>query len=53
MHGFYDEGNLTELYTRVLQFLGTNIGLATQGAAGIGTNAGTPPTQHTDAARQA
>ena len=46
MHGFYDEGNLAELYTRVLQFLGTNIGPATQGAAAVGANEGTSPTTH-------
>jgi len=26
MHGFYDEANRTELYTDLLQFIGTNIG---------------------------
>jgi dipeptidyl aminopeptidase/acylaminoacyl peptidase len=26
MHGFYDETNLTELYTNLVQFLGANIG---------------------------
>lgn len=26
MHGFYDEGNRTELYTALLQFIGTNLG---------------------------
>jgi dipeptidyl aminopeptidase/acylaminoacyl peptidase len=25
-HGFYDEANVTELYTRMLQFIGANIG---------------------------
>ncbi len=33
MHGFYDEANLTELYTRVLQFLGSNIGPGAQTVA--------------------
>ena len=26
MHGFYDEGNLTELYTNLVQFVGSSIG---------------------------
>ncbi|MEO8810841.1 MAG: prolyl oligopeptidase family serine peptidase, partial [Rhodanobacter sp.] len=26
MHGFYDEADVTELYTRMLQFIGANIG---------------------------
>lgn len=26
MHGFYDEANITELYTQMLQFIGSNIG---------------------------
>jgi dipeptidyl aminopeptidase/acylaminoacyl peptidase len=26
MHGFYDEGNVTELYTKMLEFIGSNIG---------------------------
>ena len=26
MHGFYDETNITELYTKLVQFLGANIG---------------------------
>ncbi|OOG53579.1 alpha/beta fold hydrolase [Rhodanobacter sp. C03] len=30
MHGFYDEANITELYTRMLQFVGSSIG------AGVG-----------------
>jgi len=46
MHGFYDEANLAELYTRVLQFLAGSIGPGTQRAAGSGASAGTPPTAH-------
>lgn len=26
MHGFYDEANVTELYTKMLDFIGANIG---------------------------
>jgi dipeptidyl aminopeptidase/acylaminoacyl peptidase len=26
MHGFYDEGNITELYTKMLEFIGASIG---------------------------
>lgn len=26
MHGFYDEGNITELYTKMLDFIGSSIG---------------------------
>jgi dipeptidyl aminopeptidase/acylaminoacyl peptidase len=26
MHGFYDEANITELYTKMLEFIGSNIG---------------------------
>ncbi|HEY9513215.1 MAG TPA: S9 family peptidase [Rhodanobacter sp.] len=46
MHGFYDEANLAELYTRVLQFLASSIGPGTQRAVGSGASAGTPPTAH-------
>jgi dipeptidyl aminopeptidase/acylaminoacyl peptidase len=40
MHGFYDEGNLTELYTQIVQFLGANIGA---GVTAKSTAASTAP----------
>ncbi len=40
MHGFYDEGNLTELYMQIVQFLGANIG---PGVTAGGASAGTAP----------
>ena len=33
MHGFYDEANRTELYTKMLQFIGSNIGPGVTDAA--------------------
>ena len=40
MHGFYDETNITELYTRMLQFIGANIGPGVTGKpAATGTAA--------------
>jgi dipeptidyl aminopeptidase/acylaminoacyl peptidase len=36
MHGFYDEANVTELYTTMLQFIGSSIG---PGVTGAGTTA--------------
>jgi dipeptidyl aminopeptidase/acylaminoacyl peptidase len=43
MHGFYDEANITELYTKLVQFVGANIG---PGAV----DADVPGTTHADAA---
>lgn len=42
MHGFYDEANNAELYTKVVQFLGTNIGPGVIGSPNVaGPAAGT------------
>jgi dipeptidyl aminopeptidase/acylaminoacyl peptidase len=46
MHGFYDEANLAELYTRVLQFLGSNIGAGTLGTRGTSPGAAALPATH-------
>jgi len=37
MHGFYDEANRTELYTKLLQFLDANIGAGTVNASTAST----------------
>lgn len=34
MHGFYDEGNINELYTKMLEFIDSNIGLGVTGGGG-------------------
>jgi dipeptidyl aminopeptidase/acylaminoacyl peptidase len=40
MHGFYDEANVTELYTTMLQFIGSSIGPGvTTGTTGTGSAA--------------
>jgi dipeptidyl aminopeptidase/acylaminoacyl peptidase len=41
MHGFYDEANLTELYTRIVQFLGTSIGPGVTGTQTTGVTTAT------------
>jgi dipeptidyl aminopeptidase/acylaminoacyl peptidase len=42
MHGFYSEANVTELYTRLVQFLGVNIGPGVV-ASGIANDGSTAP----------
>jgi dipeptidyl aminopeptidase/acylaminoacyl peptidase len=34
MHGFYDEDNITELYTKMLEFIGSSIGPGVTGVTG-------------------
>jgi hypothetical protein len=36
MHGFYDEGNITELYTKMLQFIDSSIGPGVTGGGAVG-----------------
>ena len=43
MHGFYDEANVAELYTRVLNFLGSNIGAGTRNPASSRAHGEQPP----------
>jgi len=44
MHGFYDEANVAELYAKMLQFVGSNIGpgVTTINATDTGSTAATP-----------
>jgi dipeptidyl aminopeptidase/acylaminoacyl peptidase len=44
MHGFYDEANVAELYAKLLQFVGSNIGpgVTTINATDTGSTAATP-----------
>ncbi|MEO5812551.1 MAG: alpha/beta fold hydrolase [Rhodanobacter sp.] len=46
MHGFYDEANLAELYTRLLQFLGSSIGPGAVASPSATADVDTSPTQH-------
>lgn len=41
MHGFYDEANLADLYSRLVQFIGTNIGPGVMGASAANTGTAT------------
>lgn len=36
MHGFYDEGNINELYTKMLEFIDSNIGQGVTGGGAAG-----------------
>jgi dipeptidyl aminopeptidase/acylaminoacyl peptidase len=44
MHGFYDEANVAELYAKLLQFIGSNIGpgVTSANAPDTGSTAATP-----------
>jgi dipeptidyl aminopeptidase/acylaminoacyl peptidase len=36
MHGFYDEGNINELYMKMLEFIDSNIGPGVTGGSAAG-----------------